>query len=313
MTDDAREAGYRDALHAFQRAQNVPFGDAPGPGSVTERKLTEALDDLGAAERYIWRTAGDGKVRHEHALREGKIYSWNNPSDDGEHPGDDYNCRCWAEPLNPSRHPWAAWARKQQAQRDAARVQTLEGLKDPLGLKLDPLSPPEPDGDPYADAINPVYPIETLIGLLSGAGLARSAAVKAAPALTNGATKAAQKISPSLAAKLRDTSWIKNAPISKIQHTFKEADKFGVKGNWNKINGERFRASLENHIKSPNTKEIKGTYNTKEATHYYNKDTGLNVIRNEKGNLEAAWKLSEKQKFHMLKNGKIGGSNAGKK
>lgn len=45
---------------------------------------------------YIWHTVGDGKVRSSHADRDGKIFSWNDPPDGG-HPGEDYNCRCWAE------------------------------------------------------------------------------------------------------------------------------------------------------------------------------------------------------------------------
>ncbi len=47
-------------------------------------------------EQYIWRTVKDGDVRPAHAAREGKIFSWTNPPKGG-HPGEDYNCRCWAE------------------------------------------------------------------------------------------------------------------------------------------------------------------------------------------------------------------------
>jgi SPP1 gp7 family putative phage head morphogenesis protein len=56
-------------------------------------------------EKYIWRTANDNRVRDEHATREGEVYSWDDPPDDGE-PGMAINCRCYAEPdfsalLNP--------------------------------------------------------------------------------------------------------------------------------------------------------------------------------------------------------------------
>ncbi|MFZ4125047.1 MAG: phage minor head protein [Rickettsiales bacterium] len=44
---------------------------------------------------YIWRTAGDGKVRASHAANEGKIFAWDTPPPTG-HPGEDYNCRCKA-------------------------------------------------------------------------------------------------------------------------------------------------------------------------------------------------------------------------
>ena len=41
---------------------------------------------------------GDGKVRGAHAEREGQVFTWIDPPDGG-HPGEDYNCRCWAEPV----------------------------------------------------------------------------------------------------------------------------------------------------------------------------------------------------------------------
>ncbi len=45
---------------------------------------------------YIWRTVGDSRTRSEHADREGKIFRWTNPPEDG-HPGEPFGCRCWAE------------------------------------------------------------------------------------------------------------------------------------------------------------------------------------------------------------------------
>lgn len=49
---------------------------------------------------YIWRTRGDNKVRSRHAERDGQVFSWDNPPPGG-HPGEDYNCRCTAEPYFP--------------------------------------------------------------------------------------------------------------------------------------------------------------------------------------------------------------------
>jgi SPP1 gp7 family putative phage head morphogenesis protein len=45
---------------------------------------------------YKWRTQADDKVRFDHVLREGKVFNLENPPQ-GEHPGSEYNCRCWAE------------------------------------------------------------------------------------------------------------------------------------------------------------------------------------------------------------------------
>jgi len=50
-----------------------------------------------STEYYIWHTVGDDKVRSSHADNDGKIFSWD---DDMKHPGEDYNCRCWAEPYS---------------------------------------------------------------------------------------------------------------------------------------------------------------------------------------------------------------------
>lgn len=51
---------------------------------------------------YIWHTAGDDKVRGSHARNDGETFLWNNPPATG-HPGEDYNCRCWAEPIGSDR------------------------------------------------------------------------------------------------------------------------------------------------------------------------------------------------------------------
>lgn len=47
--------------------------------------------------QYIWRAQDDGKVRPEHAVNNGKIFSWDDPPSTGN-PGEAYGCRCWAEP-----------------------------------------------------------------------------------------------------------------------------------------------------------------------------------------------------------------------
>ncbi|MFO1242527.1 MAG: phage minor head protein [Rickettsiales bacterium] len=65
------------------------------------RRGTPLDVSLKAAEHptpyYIWRTRGDDKVRISHAENNGKIFAWDNPPPTGN-PGEDYGCRCWAEP-----------------------------------------------------------------------------------------------------------------------------------------------------------------------------------------------------------------------
>lgn len=62
-------------------------------------QLTEmAQTDLGVTQ-YVWRTAGDDRVRSSHSHHEGQIFSWTEPPADSGHPGQDYQCRCYAEPI----------------------------------------------------------------------------------------------------------------------------------------------------------------------------------------------------------------------
>jgi hypothetical protein len=49
-------------------------------------------------ETYIWRSADDKCVRAAHAANDDQIFAWSAPPAGG-HPGQDWNCRCTAEPL----------------------------------------------------------------------------------------------------------------------------------------------------------------------------------------------------------------------
>lgn len=76
---------------------DVESEDTPNP------KIKAILnDDLhkNPQDYYIWRTKGDDKVRDRHKERDGKVFNWHIPPEGG-HPGEDYNCRCWAEPYVP--------------------------------------------------------------------------------------------------------------------------------------------------------------------------------------------------------------------
>lgn len=68
--------------------------------------LTEARALAVGSTHYIWRTSGDSDVRAGHRAMEGKVCSWAEPPDVDEngrimnfHPGQIWNCRCWAEPI----------------------------------------------------------------------------------------------------------------------------------------------------------------------------------------------------------------------
>ncbi len=66
------------------------------------RRVKQSLDGKRqrayGLRRYIWRSQDDKKVRASHAVNDDKIFEWDNPPPTG-HPGDDYGCRCWAEPI----------------------------------------------------------------------------------------------------------------------------------------------------------------------------------------------------------------------
>ncbi len=63
-------------------------------------RMVKALAQEHPTTHYIWRTRDDSKVRASHALNNGKIFEWETPPPT-DHPGEDYGCRCWAEPYKP--------------------------------------------------------------------------------------------------------------------------------------------------------------------------------------------------------------------
>ncbi len=52
---------------------------------------------LGIAS-FVWRTSLDERVRESHQAKEGNTYEWQDPPRDTGMPGEDYQCRCTAEP-----------------------------------------------------------------------------------------------------------------------------------------------------------------------------------------------------------------------
>jgi SPP1 gp7 family putative phage head morphogenesis protein len=82
-------------------------------GQVTERRarfiardqtaklnsaITEARQTRVGVTHYFWRTSMDERVRPSHLDKEGVRFAWDSPPADTGHPGQDFNCRCSAEP-----------------------------------------------------------------------------------------------------------------------------------------------------------------------------------------------------------------------
>ena len=93
-----------------------------------------------------------------------------------------------------------------------------------------------------------------------------------------------------------------------LQKKFKHASDFGVEGNYNSKNSEKFQSALESHLTDNGTQKINGTYHKQDVTHYYNQQTGNNVVVDKDGNFVSGWKLSDKQRQYLEENGSLGGN-----
>ena len=61
-------------------------------------QLTQIRHQQSGFSRYVWISAGDSRVREEHAANDGQIFAWSNPPAATGHPGADILCRCQATP-----------------------------------------------------------------------------------------------------------------------------------------------------------------------------------------------------------------------
>lgn len=73
--------------------------------SILISKYREQNYKKSGVRKYQWSSSLDSRVRHDHKMLHGKIFSWDNPpivdqsSGRRAHPGEDYLCRCVAIPL----------------------------------------------------------------------------------------------------------------------------------------------------------------------------------------------------------------------
>lgn len=89
------KADLRDATPATRARAELIARDQVGKfnGQLAELRQTQA-----GVDKYRWRTSLDERVRNSHAAREGKVFAWSDPPEDG-HPGEPIQCRCYAEPV----------------------------------------------------------------------------------------------------------------------------------------------------------------------------------------------------------------------
>ncbi len=94
------DAGVFKALKEFQKDQGLRYTGAAKPGDETVKALnSESANKISG--KYIWRTVGDEKVRDSHAELDGTVRDLSDSPD----PGEDFNCRCWAEPVDENPYP----------------------------------------------------------------------------------------------------------------------------------------------------------------------------------------------------------------
>lgn len=89
-----------------------------------------------------------------------------------------------------------------------------------------------------------------------------------------------------------------------LQRKYKHSSDFGVEGSYNPVNRRLFRDKIMEHMRL--AKPINGTYRGLEVTHYFNKDTGLNVIIDlETKKFISGWKLEDDQVENILNRGSL--------
>ncbi|WP_455569108.1 RICIN domain-containing protein [Streptomyces echinatus] len=83
---------------------------------------------------------------------------------------------------------------------------------------------------------------------------------------------------------------------------------FGIKGSYNKVNAQAFIVTIEQFVKNPGTRQIKGTYRGQAAIHYVD-DTGLHVSfaadGPNVGEYLGGWRSTGDQLTYLLRDGKL--------
>lgn len=85
------------AQKAIEKAAASARLEVTTANSLLSRERQVSID----LQRYTWRTCRDDRVRASHAQLDGTVQLWSDAPSVG-HPGEDYNCRCWAEPVRNS-------------------------------------------------------------------------------------------------------------------------------------------------------------------------------------------------------------------
>lgn len=95
----------KDIQHEYQVTKSHARLLARDQTGKLNAQITRHQQKSAGVNRYIWRTAGDGRVRDSHRALNNTPHSWNDPpvvdtkTGRRAHPGEDYQCRCVAIPV----------------------------------------------------------------------------------------------------------------------------------------------------------------------------------------------------------------------
>ncbi len=85
-----------------------------------------------------------------------------------------------------------------------------------------------------------------------------------------------------------------------LQSKFKHAKYFGITGNYSLANAKKFYTKIQEHLNSPKTKMMLGTYRGNPAKLCVNKKSKLVVILKPNGDFVSGWELGDPQLNYVL-------------
>jgi len=174
-------------------------------------------------EQYIWRSRDDSKVRTGNSLNDDKVFDWDSPPEGG-HPGQDYNCRCVAEPFIPYEPDWVPSTGVDYALAISTGIASgmasavgntlVDGLETILGLP----------GNLYTLGTYLALKIEEALGTLSAEEQAELSAMDAGIADFASSIEAAFSDIPGLAEAIVDYYWSIQTRVSETDAAYRRGE-----------------------------------------------------------------------------------------
>lgn len=128
------DAGVFEGLKSFQKDHGL---QATGTARPRDETISKLGNEAGKKKKrkYIWRTVGDSKVRSSHAALDGTVRDLSDSPD----PGEEFNCRCWAEFIDEKNIKKNCDNEKRRKDEAQQKVKELSERLNDLLLRLDKL------------------------------------------------------------------------------------------------------------------------------------------------------------------------------